>query len=105
MAHMIIAGKACQAVSGKTLDVHSPVNGEVFEHIPRGEAKDIDLAVRAARQALGSDWGKLSATDRGRLMMKLSQRITDHAEELALDRKSTRLNSSHVKRSRMPSSA
>ena len=84
MAHMIIAGKACQAVSGKTLDVHSPVNGEVFEQIPRGEAKDIDLAVRAARQALGSDWGKLSATDRGRLMMKLSQRITDHAEELAL---------------------
>ena len=84
MAHMIIGGKACQAVSGKTLAVHSPVNGEVFEHIPRGEAADIDLAVKAARRALGSDWGKLSATDRGRLMMKLSQRIADHAEELAL---------------------
>ena len=84
MAHMIIGGKACQAVSGKTLAVHSPVNGEVFEHIPRGEAADIDLAVKAARRALGSDWGKLSATDRGRLMLKLSQRITDHAEELAL---------------------
>ena len=55
-----------------------------FEHIPRGEAADIDLAVKAARSALGSDWGKLSATDRGRLMMKLSQRIADHADELAL---------------------
>ena len=34
MAHMIIGGKACQAVSGETLEVRSPVDGQVFEHIP-----------------------------------------------------------------------
>ena len=84
MAHMIIAGKACQAISGQTLEVRSPVDGLVFEHIPRGDAKDIDAAVSAARAALSGEWGKLSATERGRLMMKLSFLVTEHAEELAL---------------------
>ena len=51
MAHMIIAGLSCQAISGQTLEVRSPVDGLVFEHIPRGDANDIDLAVRAARSA------------------------------------------------------
>lgn len=84
MAHMIIGGKICQAVSGETLEVRSPVDGQVFEHIPRGQAADIDLAVRAARAALSSDWGKLNASERGRLMMKLSHLVTEHGEELAL---------------------
>ena len=84
MAHMIIGGKTCQAVSGETLEVRSPVDGQVFENIPRGQAADIDLAVRAARAALSSDWGKLNASERGRLMMKLSHLVTEHGEELAL---------------------
>ena len=84
MAHMIIGGKTCQAVSGETLEVRSPVDGQVFEHIPRGQVADIDLAVRAARAALSSDWGKLNASERGRLMMKLSHLVTEHGEELAL---------------------
>ncbi len=84
MAHMIIGGKAVQAQSGKTLEVRSPVDGLAFEAIPRGEAADIDLAVAAARQALSGAWGKLSALERGRLMLKMAQHILDHAEELAL---------------------
>ena len=81
---MIIGGKALQALSGKTIDVYSPVDGKVFEQIPRGEAADIDLAVQAARSALDGAWGQLSALERGRLMMKLAQLVTEHAEELAL---------------------
>ena len=66
MAHMIIDGKPCQAISGHTLEVRSPVDGKVFDHIPRSDARDIDLAVRAARAALNGAWGQLSATERGR---------------------------------------
>ena len=84
MAHMIIGGKAVQAQSGKTLEVRSPVDGLTFEAIPRGEAADIDLAIAAARQALGGAWGKMSALERGRLMLTMAQHILDHAEELAL---------------------
>lgn len=81
---MIIGGKALQALSGKTIDVYSPVDGNVFEQIPRGEAADIDMAVQAARSALDGAWGQLSALERGRLLMKLAQQVTEHAEELAL---------------------
>ena len=84
MAQMIIGGKAVQALSGKTLEVRSPVDGSVFETIPRGEAADIDAAVQAARKALDGAWGQLSALERGRLMLKMAQKVLDNAEELAL---------------------
>ncbi len=81
---MIIGGKSVQALSGKTLQVLSPVDGQPFDTIPRGEAADIDLAVQAARQALDGAWGQMSALERGRLMLKMAQAVLDHAEELAL---------------------
>lgn len=81
---MIIGGKSVSAISGKTLEVLSPVDGLAFETIPRGDAADIDLAVKAAQAALNGNWGQLSALERGRLMLKMSQAVLDHAEELAL---------------------
>lgn len=84
MAKMIIGGESKGAVSGQTLPVLSPVDGEVFTDIPRGAAADVDLAVAAARAALGGAWGRLSALERGRLMVRLAQKVLDNAEELAL---------------------
>ena len=84
MANMIIGGKSVQAQSGKTMPVLSPVDGMAFDTIPRGDAADIDLAVAAARQALDGAWGQFSALERGRLMLKMAQKVLDHAEELAL---------------------
>jgi aldehyde dehydrogenase (NAD+) len=40
--------------------------------------------VRAARQCYESVWRKLSATERGRLLMRLSHKVAEHADELAL---------------------
>lgn len=84
MAKMIIGGESTGAVSGQTLPVLSPVDGQVFTDIPRGAAADVDLAVAAARAALGGAWGRLSALERGRLMVRLAQKVLDNAEELAL---------------------
>ncbi len=84
MAKMIIGGESKSAVSGQTLPVLSPVDGEVFIDIPRGAAADVDLAVAAARAALGGAWGRFSALERGRLMVRLGQKVLDNAEELAL---------------------
>lgn len=83
MAKMIIGGKQCDAVSGETLSVISPVDGLEFTQIPRGRAEDVDLAVTAAREALEGEWGRFDALTRSRLMMKLVQAILDHHEELA----------------------
>ncbi|HRE22400.1 MAG TPA: aldehyde dehydrogenase family protein, partial [Rhabdaerophilum sp.] len=61
-----------------------PSTGAVFAHIAASGKADIDLAVKAARQAFDEGaWGRLAAFERGRLLMKLAQAILDNSEELA----------------------
>ena len=83
MPNMVINGKSVASLSGQTLEVIAPATGEVFTTIPRGSSDDVNMAVTAARAALSADWGKLTATERGRLLTKLSNKILDCAEELA----------------------
>lgn len=72
------------ALSGKTLPMVEPSTGAVFAHIAASGKADIDLAVKAARQAFDEGaWGRLAAFERGRLLMKLAQAILDNGEELA----------------------
>jgi aldehyde dehydrogenase (NAD+) len=67
---------------GETLPVIDPSTGETFGEIARGSAADIDGAVATARAALDGAWGALTATERGRLMIRLAGLIRDHADEL-----------------------
>jgi aldehyde dehydrogenase (NAD+) len=83
MAKMFIHGESVNAVSGKVLDVLSPVDGKKFDEIPRGDKADVDLAVKAAQQALDGAWGKMTALERGRLLMKLGEKVLAHHAELA----------------------
>jgi aldehyde dehydrogenase (NAD+) len=78
-----IANQSTPALAGQTIDVLDPSDGQVFDQIPRSQAADIDAAVVAARAAFNGPWGKLSAMERGRLLMKLSQKVIEHAAELA----------------------
>jgi aldehyde dehydrogenase (NAD+) len=71
------------AISGESLPVIDPSTGNNIGSIARGAAADIDKAVSAARKAFETTWGKTNAVERGRLMMKWSQLILIHAEELA----------------------
>ena len=75
------------AAGGLTLEVIDPCDGLAFTRIARGGAEDVDAAVKAARAALGETfdgpWGRLSALERGRLLMKLSQAVLAQQEALA----------------------
>ena len=73
MLQMFIGGRWMAARDGRTLPVVSPADGETFDHIPRGTAHEVDLAVAAARAALSGPWGRLTATERGRILMKIGQ--------------------------------
>jgi aldehyde dehydrogenase (NAD+) len=72
------------SASGKTLQVLDPSDGQPFDELQRSNATDIDAAVRAARDCFDNTWHKVSAAERGRLMMKLAQKIAAHADELSL---------------------
>ncbi|ODT17016.1 MAG: aldehyde dehydrogenase [Kaistia sp. SCN 65-12] len=80
----LIGGEWVGATSGRKLDVVSPSDGKVFASIAAGESRDIDRAVTAARHAFEEgEWGTLTALQRGRLLVKVSELITRDAEELA----------------------
>ncbi|MDP4614403.1 MAG: aldehyde dehydrogenase family protein, partial [Limnohabitans sp.] len=83
MQHNFIANQSIPALAGQTLDVIDPSDGQVFEQIPRSQAADIDQAVQAARAAFEGPWGRLTGTERGRLLMALSRKVAEHATELA----------------------
>ena len=79
-----IANASVPSSSGKTIPMLDPSDGQVFDEIQRSNAHDIDVAVRSARDCLTLVWSRLSAAERGRLLMRLSVKVVQHAEELAL---------------------
>ncbi|PWC30623.1 aldehyde dehydrogenase family protein [Teichococcus aestuarii] len=65
------------------IPVINPSDGHAFARIARGGQAEIDAAVRAAQAALDGPWGRLSATERGRLLTRLATLIERDAEALA----------------------
>jgi phenylacetaldehyde dehydrogenase len=81
---MLIDGQWAQARHGRTLEVYDPALGEVIDRVPAGDAEDVELAVAAARRAFeDSDWSRLTASERGRLIWRVGDLILEHADELA----------------------
>ncbi len=78
-----IANAGVASASGRTIAVIDPSDGQPYDEIQRGTAEDIDAAVRAAQQCYDTVWRKLAPAERGRLLQRLSAKITEHAEELA----------------------
>ncbi|MFD5119162.1 aldehyde dehydrogenase [Streptomyces sp. NPDC058385] len=80
-----INGTWTEARSRATFPTVDPATGKVTAHVARGEAPEIDAAVRAARTSF--DDGRWSRTDpaaRKRVLLRLAELITANAQELAL---------------------
>ncbi len=82
-AHLLIGGQWRSAASGRTLPLENPSDGSELAAIARGAAADIDAAVLAARAALGGEWGRLTATERGRVLSRIGQAVAAQADALA----------------------
>lgn len=82
-AQHFVAGNWTSPSTGESIDVIDPSDGQVFSQIARGNAADIDSAVRAARATYEGPWGHTSAAERGRILFRLSMLIAARGEELA----------------------
>jgi len=81
---MLIGGAWVEAQGGERLDSLNPATGKVLASIPSGDARDVDLAVRAAREALHSPaWRDLTGAQRARLLWKMADLMEAHLDELA----------------------
>ncbi|WP_091917621.1 aldehyde dehydrogenase [Mesorhizobium sp. YR577] len=79
-----INGAWVNAQSGETFESTDPFTAKVWARIPKCDARDVDLAVDAARRAFDTgEWSKLNATQRGHLLRKLGDLILRDADHLA----------------------
>lgn len=83
MKKLFIGGDWVSAAEAEGIAVYSPATGNRYDEVTRGRAFDIDLAVKAARSALTGDWGNATATERGRILIKISEAVLANQEELA----------------------
>ena len=81
--HVFIGGHWRDGSSRETLALHNPSDASLLARIARGNAADIDAAVVAAQAALDGEWGRCTAAERGRALMKLSQRVLAAVDDLA----------------------
>jgi phenylacetaldehyde dehydrogenase len=81
---LLIDGEWVSAASSETFETLNPADGTVLAHIASGDREDVDRAVRAARRAFEEGpWGRMSASDRGKLLWRLADLIDANVEELA----------------------
>jgi (Z)-2-((N-methylformamido)methylene)-5-hydroxybutyrolactone dehydrogenase len=82
---MLIGEEWVDARSGKTFESINPYVGKVWATAPEAGDEDVDRAVKAAREAFDEGpWGKMTGTERARLMRKLADLLAENAEEIAV---------------------
>ncbi|MDZ4833468.1 MAG: aldehyde dehydrogenase family protein [Candidatus Melainabacteria bacterium] len=82
---LLINGKWVEPKSGKYFKVYNPATEELLAEVAEAGKEDVDMAVKAARQAFedGRFHRKMTAAQRARCLYKLADLIEQHADELA----------------------
>jgi 1-pyrroline dehydrogenase len=78
----LIGGEWVDSAGGGTMEVLNPATGEAIAEVPSATAEDVDRAVQAAKQAL-PDWLETTPGERSELLLKLADKVEQHADELA----------------------
>ena len=79
---MLVAGNWTDSANGDTIPVQNPANRTIFASVPRGDAADVDVAVTAAKKAFEA-WRREQPRARGRMLLKIAEKLEAHADELA----------------------
>ncbi|KIP10902.1 hypothetical protein PHLGIDRAFT_115040 [Phlebiopsis gigantea 11061_1 CR5-6] len=81
---LFINGQWTDSVSKETIDIFNPVDGTVITKVAAANAEDVDIAVKAAKQAFKTSWGlKVPGHQRGRLLYKLADLVEKHQDAIA----------------------
>ncbi|PWR00296.1 aldehyde dehydrogenase [Leucothrix pacifica] len=82
---LFINGEWQAASSGQTMDIISPINGEVITITADAGVEDVDRAVKAARTVFEKgSWAQASPAERKKVMLKAAELVEKHALELAV---------------------
>ncbi len=81
---IFVDGKWQPPASGETYTPINPANEEPLQPVAKGDERDIEAAVTAARRAFDTGpWPRLNPHERGRLVWRLGELIQEHLDEMA----------------------
>lgn len=81
----VIDGQRVAAVDGQTFEKRSPIDNRLLGAVARGQAADVDAAVRAARAAFDDRrWAGKAPAVRKKILQRFADKILGAKEELAL---------------------
>ena len=81
---IFVAGKWQAPTAGETYQPVNPANEQLLTPVGKGDERDIDAAVAAARKAFDEGpWPRMSPHERGRIVWKLGDLIQANLDEMA----------------------
>jgi gamma-glutamyl-gamma-aminobutyraldehyde dehydrogenase/4-guanidinobutyraldehyde dehydrogenase/NAD-dependent aldehyde dehydrogenase len=82
---LFIDGKFVPAADGERFETLAPRDGSVITTVARGKAADVDKSVKSGAAAFASGvWSKADVRHRQQVLIRLSELILEHKDELAL---------------------
>jgi succinate-semialdehyde dehydrogenase/glutarate-semialdehyde dehydrogenase len=81
--HLYIGGEWIDASEGRTLPVEDPATGEALCEVADATPDDAMRALDAAVE-MQDEWRKVTPIDRGEILRKAFEKLTERADELAL---------------------
>lgn len=81
---LFIDGKWVEPISKKYFETVNPATGEVLSKVAYANEKDVDKAVKAARNAYNKVWSKLSGAERGKYIYRIARLMQERSRELAV---------------------
>lgn len=79
-----INGEFVAPASGKYFTSYNPSNEKPLADVGKGDARDMDKAVKAAKNAYDKVWKKMPAAERGKYLYRIARMIQERARELAV---------------------
>ncbi|NUT78642.1 aldehyde dehydrogenase [Pseudomonas sp. C1C7] len=81
----LIDGRQISAASGATFDSINPATNQLLARVAACGEVEVDMAVRSARRAFNEGpWARMAPVERKRVLLRLSELMLAHREELAL---------------------
>jgi len=81
---LFIGGKFVKPTKGKYFDTISPSTEEKLAEVAEADEKDVDIAVKAARNAYDKTWKKMPAKERAKYIFRIARMIQEQSRELAV---------------------
>jgi len=81
---LFVGGRWVAPQSGLYDETIDPANESLLARVAHADARDVDLAVRAARKAYDKYWRKMRPNERAKYLYRIARAITERGRELAV---------------------